>query len=193
MNRRFVRVVKLGGSLLELSEWEDSFRTWRGSSTSRHDVVVVGGGRLVDGIRRADRDQKLGETIAHWRSIAAMSSTARRVAKRIPEAQLTNEVTCLDRRVLRPGLTVFDVQRFLKNIEPHRDGTRLPCSWDVTSDSIAARLAIAIAADELVLLKSAEPCHGSYAELAESGYVDRFFPQLGEEMPPVSFVNLANA
>ncbi|HEY5311716.1 MAG TPA: hypothetical protein VIK18_04330 [Pirellulales bacterium] len=61
--------------------------------------------------------------------------------------------------------------------EEHQpSGGTLPASWDVTSDSIAAHLASALAADELVLLKSALPQTTSIAAAAAEGYIDRWLP-----------------
>ena len=52
---------------------------------------------------------------------------------------------------------IFDPSRFLETIEPTLDGETLPQSWDVTSDSIAARIARLLTCHELVLLKSCLP------------------------------------
>ncbi len=60
----------------------------------------------------------------------------------------------------------------------------------VTSDSIAARLAHALRADELVLLKSRlpqPPCTAATAALA--GYVDDYFPQAISVACRVRYVN----
>jgi hypothetical protein len=73
----------------------------------------------------------------------------------------------------------------LEQAEPQAPGDRLPHSWDVTSDSIAARLAAVVDADELVLLKSADPPAEGGASLlqwAARGYVDRHFPQAARNL-----------
>ena len=52
----------------------------------------------------------------------------------------------------------------------------LPCTWQVTSDSIAARVAARIGADELVLLKSTLPSAASDLEYwSRHGFVDGYF------------------
>ena len=50
-------------------------------------------------------------------------------------------------RILAPG-------NFLREVEPGLPGPKLPVGWDVTSDSIAARVAVLFDVAELVLLKS---------------------------------------
>ena len=70
---------------------------------------------------------------------------------------------------------LFDPCKFLKEQEPHLPGTHLPSDWSVTSDSISARIAEVLQADELVLLKSADPSARSWSNLAAAGYVDWFF------------------
>ena len=57
------------------------------------------------------------------------------------------------------------------------DGTPLPERWNVTSDSIAARVARALNADELVLLKSVAWPDGDIAEAARRGIVDEHLPR----------------
>jgi hypothetical protein len=51
----------------------------------------------------------------------------------------------------------------------------------VTSDSIAARMAVVLGADRLILLKSIDmPSGTSWTEAAERGWVDRHFPRVIE-------------
>ena len=52
----------------------------------------------------------------------------------------------------------------------------LPHHWSVTSDSIAARVAVAAGAEHLVLLKSVTIPEGmDWEEAAERGFVDEWF------------------
>jgi len=84
----------------------------------------------------------------------------------------------------------------MRHGEPGIAGTRLPASWEVTSDAIAGRLAVALAADELVLMKSALPAESDATELvalAAAGYIDPMLPRLAEELPPCRLVNLRGA
>ena len=68
---------------------------------------------------------------------------------------------------------VFDAMHFLQSEEPLQPGVPLPHGWDVTSDSIAARIAQVIGAVELVLLK--QKPSSSPAEAMRDGLVDDYF------------------
>jgi len=89
-----------------------------------------------------------------------------------------------------PALAICAPLDFMQRVEPAASGTKLPACWNVTSDSIAARLAIVFDAVELVLLKSCLPSETNLAGLAADGYVDRFLPTLSNELPPLRAVNL---
>lgn len=90
-----------------------------------------------------------------------------------------------------PGrLIVLDCARFLAQIEPRVPGTCLPETWDVTSDSIAARVAVASGASELRLLKSIDiPTGTDVATAAARGWVDPFFPQAVAGLAKVTWLN----
>ncbi len=155
-----VRVVKLGGSLLgEADRWPRLWPWLTQLANECHHVVITGGGVWADAIRSLDSMQsrsKMAES--HWLAVRAMSLTARLCASMESEALL---VTDLER--LRDELShercsarflVFDPASWLRVEEERRMADRLPMSWDVTSDSIAAHLAHRLEAAELVLLKS---------------------------------------
>jgi 5-(aminomethyl)-3-furanmethanol phosphate kinase len=182
-----VSVVKVGGSLLGRSELPAALNDWLANQAAAHTVLIAGGGELVNVIRTADRTHQLGETAAHWLAIAAMRVSARLLAILVPQAALVDSWNELRERVATPGLTIFDVEPFMRKVEPNLPGRKLPESWDVTSDSIAARVAIALATSELVLLKSAPPTDpaATLSELAAISYVDRFLPRLQDELPEV--------
>jgi hypothetical protein len=90
----------------------------------------------------------------------------------------------------RGKVAVLDPPPALDAVE-RRSGDRLPRSWDVTSDSIAAFLAIHWRAAALVMIKSTpRPSGLSLAAAARRGFVDKYFPQLAERVPVVAWTNL---
>ena len=193
-----IRVIKVGGSLLDMPDLAKQLRDWLANQSLAHNVLVVGGGSLVEQVRRWHRRQPpaetemLDEVTAHWICIDLMSVTARLLHAWLPDLKFTAEMRLLKRRLQETGETLFDLAKWLRSEEATLPGTRLPCQWEVTCDSIAARLAVVLAADELVLLKSSWPDtqDPSLVALAEEGYIDRMFPLLAPELPPLRLVNL---
>jgi aspartokinase-like uncharacterized kinase len=56
----------------------------------------------------------------------------------------------------------------------------LPHRWDVTSDSLAVRVAALAGARELILLKSTDP---PSADWTEAGFVDAYFSEALRQAP----------
>lgn len=182
-----VRVIKLGGSLLEWPELASRLRAWLAVQPPAVNVAIVGGGALVDKLRALDAAHSLSPETSHWLAIRAMSIMAAAVAELVPEAILVDEVEHLDFSESGP-LQILDAQRFLR--AEHGSADALPASWDVTSDSIAARVAAVLQAQELVLLKSTlTPDATDLVSLAVSGYVDACFPHAAQSLA-VRYVNL---
>ncbi len=161
MNESRVCVAKLGGSLLASNELAPRLQRWLAVEMAAHGdthyVLVVGGGPLVDAVRNLDAQHNFDTVAAHWACVELMDVTARLVAAMLPDVPVEGDYNALQERCRQPGATVFRPGRFLKGVEPDQPGTRLAEDWSVTSDSIAARLAIVLAADELVLVKSVPP------------------------------------
>ena len=191
--RLAVRVVKVGGSLLDWPPLAKALSNWLAEQPRGIDIVVCGGGPVTDVIRRLDSDFSLGEEAAHWLCVDALSLTARLLVAILPEATFVEEIEQLGVILAahEPSTIIFDPREFLTQREALLPGRTLPHTWCATTDSIAARLAEVLRADELVLLKSAEPVQGvSLADLADSGYVDGHFPIAGTRVPSVRLVNL---
>ncbi|HEV3025225.1 MAG TPA: hypothetical protein VGX76_22295 [Pirellulales bacterium] len=184
------RIVKLGGSLLELADVVARLRQWLATEPGQANVIVVGGGRLTDAIREYDKLHDLGELAAHWLCIRAMSLNAELVSALLPEANLSTSLAELQARRPPSGTILFDPWTFLRCDEPNLAVDPLPATWLVTSDSIAARLAEILGADQLVLLKSAlPPPSATLASAAAAGYVDRYFPVAAAKLRRIECVN----
>lgn len=192
-----LRVIKLGGSLLDCPELVPRLRAWLAAQTPISNLMLVGGGRLADAIREAFALHPLSEEAAHWLCIRLLGVTAELAANLLPEARLLNHPGELDARQETASVAILNPEPYLREeaalltqagwagIDP------LPHSWDVTSDSIAARLARFSRAAELVLLKSRLPDPPrTLAQAAESGYVDRYFPRAADRLARIRCVNL---
>jgi aspartokinase-like uncharacterized kinase len=108
-------------------------------------------------------------------AIRAMSLTSWLLAVAEPKLRYVDRFLTLREQLSQtdPAIFVFDAMHFLQTEEPHQCGVSLPHGWHVTGDSIAARLAQVLGADELVLLKSARS--ESVADAIRGGVVDAYF------------------
>jgi 5-(aminomethyl)-3-furanmethanol phosphate kinase len=187
-----IRVVKLGGSLLNWPQFPLALRQWLSGQPQSCNILIAGGGTLADAIRRVDCDFALGEELSHWLCIDALSITVRILAAVTPDFLLVSSYADLKSKITikHSGDIVFDPREFLAEHESGLPGRPLPHDWTVTSDSIAARIAECLHVDELVLLKSVDPPSGALLDLAAAGYVDRYLPTAAAKLPPPRFVNL---
>ncbi len=88
------------------------------------------------------------------------------------------------RRLVGPT-AVLDAHEFA--VEDDARPGALPHSWDVTSDSMAARVALVAGAATLILLKSTRLHEAeSWQDAAERGLVDRHFPVAMQALSSVS-------
>ena len=182
MSRLPIRVVKVGGSLFDLPDLAERLHQWLAAQRPAHHVLIAGGGALVDQVRQWHKLNPLSDAAAHWMCVDLMTVTTHMLHDRLPEIPLVEDDRLLCQRVGERGCTIFGPASWLRHSEPFLPGQTLPASWDVTSDSIAARLAIVLTAEELVLMKSTFPTEGVEIEgLAESGYVDRMLVDLAEK------------
>ncbi len=195
MSTSACQVVKLGGSLLDFEHLEPHWWRWLRQSGCAQTIVLVGGGHAVDEMRMNQHARGTTDIEAHWAAVAAMGDNARRVAGRfLMSTDAGPVVTRLEQvtRALRTSALVFvDPLELLREDDSRATGTPLPCSWDVTSDSIAARIADLLNCPELTLLKSALPGKAdTYSAAATQGYVDRYFPNAAIRLERVKCVNL---
>ncbi len=92
-------------------------------------------------------------------------------------------------RIAATPPTWLDPISFLRKVDPVLPGAVLPMNDDATSDSIAARVAIWLNA-ELVMLKSCELDQRDWLQAQQDGLVDRCFPNLARQVPRITWVNL---
>jgi aspartokinase-like uncharacterized kinase len=193
-------VYKLGGSLLTLSDLDRRVTSLLQQSVplapqsaigrSLDRAILVGGGQAADVVRSWDRRHKLGPERSHELALAAMGFNARLVRSLLSDSELVPRRVLVRKACARGAIAVLDPAAVLEEAERTPLG-RLPRSWDVTSDSIAAFLAIKWRAAALVLIKSTTMPKGkSPATAVRKGAVDRYFPPLAERIPLVAWANL---
>jgi aspartokinase-like uncharacterized kinase len=177
-------VVKVGGSLFDMPDLRPRLIQFLGGLSCPEVALVPGGGRIVDAIRHLDHSHGLGEEASHWLALRALSLNAHFLADLL-QGQSAVVSAALEEW---PGLwqrgtvPILDAYPFALADEASAD--HLLHSWDVTSDSIAARVARVVGARRLVLLKSVGASDGaSRVDLLRQGIVDRFFMRaLGHDL-----------
>ncbi|MCH2375909.1 MAG: uridylate kinase [Planctomycetes bacterium] len=186
-------VVKLGGSLLDLPDLALRLTNFLSEFDRLRTVTICGGGPTVDLIRTWDRQLNLGEEASHWIALQARTVNAQVVARVVECVEYTSRIEDFTEIWSRGHVPVYDALTFIREIDEHSVAP-LPRRWRVTSDSIAARLAIHLKAPELVLLKSTTlPENLTLKRAAQEGFVDPHFPVAGREVPRVVSVNLRSA
>jgi aspartokinase-like uncharacterized kinase len=180
-------VVKVGGSLYDLPDFVLRLSLWL-DRVAGGVLLVPGGGPTAEVVRDLDLRHGLGEGCAHWLALRALSLNAHFLA-----LLLAGHVVADWRAALLPRrrLLILDALDFAVADEQRPD--HLPHAWDVTSDSVAARVAVVSGARTLVLLKSVTiPPGMSWAEASQLGFVDVMFPRLIERAGPGLRVEAVN-
>lgn len=197
-----VRVIKLGGSLLELGDLRQRLYSWLEKQTPSRNLIVTGGGKTVESIRELDAIHRLPCKFTHWLCVDVMAVTAKLASEILGlDPPLANPVELnefLTHHFEHPTLACIQPDAYYTPSIAQQSGCALPESWDCTSDSISAWLARSLGADELVLLKSIEsassPACGlspdAIRALADCNAVDPVFPNACQQVPNVRIVNL---
>ena len=137
-----MKVIKLGGSLLETGQMFGCLK--RIVESTEQTIVVCGGGDFANQVRKAQKKWYFDDIAAHEMAILAMQQVA------VMCQNLQSEF------VIALLITEIKNQRHIiwsPNID-ELNAAEIPATWDITSDSLAAWLAIKLNADELIVVKS---------------------------------------
>ena len=98
-------------------------------------LIILGGGEFANLIRKYDSTQSFSAEVTHYTAIDCMDIIAKLVDDKVDSTKLAFSIDEIN-EILDEGFTpIFVVSDFLKKEDPFE------CSWDVTSDSIAAYVA----------------------------------------------------
>jgi aspartokinase-like uncharacterized kinase len=167
-------VVKVGGSLFDWPDLGSRLRDWLDANTPPEIILVPGGGRIADVIRECDRTHGIGDEIAHRMALQAMTINAHLLSALIPESCVIDGPDLAELLWEQNRRPVLDAFAFCES----QFAGALPHTWAVTSDSVAARVAVVVGAAELMLLKSTSPPPGDMATWVADGYVDSWLPRV---------------
>ena len=204
-----LRVIKLGGSLLDWQQLSARFRDWMNAQSPALNLLLVGGGEVVERFRKLDQLHHFDPQFVHWVAVDLMSLNAP-LASRILSlpgivstraslhAILSNPQSSEPTQLFKNKVVLIQPTAFYSRELNDPSNYPLPETWDCTSDSIAAYLAMLLGAEELVLLKSTladgQPelvaSREQFVQLADDGLVDRVFPAIAKNLAHVRIVNL---
>jgi aspartokinase-like uncharacterized kinase len=161
-------VVKIGGSLFDLPDLGARLTSWLESLGAERVLLVPGGGPTADAIHSLQRTHGFDDETAHWLALHAVGVNARFIARLLPDTPIVEHPNQCERR------GILDGHAFARADEV--EAGHLPHTWDVTSDSLAARAARVGKANRLILLKSVTIPEGTdWREAAQRGWVDGAF------------------
>ena len=158
-------VVKVGGSLFDDPKLAAKLAAWLKNQSETKILLVAGGGRFANAVREMDRIHKLGEEASHWAALASLAASAAVLKAMLVPYNLAKE------------LEFIDCLAFARSDDDKPQS--LPHTWRVTTDSIAARIAMTYGCQRLVLLKSLDvPNDTTWEVAAKNGWVDDYFPTI---------------
>ena len=198
-------ILKLGGSLLSLPDVADRLISFVDQHQVANPAVVVGGGDAANLVRDWAQRFELSDSAAHDLALKAMTLNSELLSHLSDRFVLADEPGGCGVLWRPEQIAVLQILPSVARLEAKLSKTQhLPKSWDVTSDSIAAWLALYWNAERLYLLKSIdfptelnqdrlsrEQLRDSVANrLAQRGFVDGAFAEFAKTIPSVAWCNL---
>jgi len=163
-------IVKLGGSLSQSDNLVKCLNRVEQNYQGRAVVIVPGGGAFADQVRLAQNRWRFDDNTAHRMAILAMQQMALLIKGLKGNFSIACSVADIRKQLHRQKIVIWspDIVEL--------DNAAIQASWDITSDSLAAWLAKALSARELILVKSAIiDASLSLRQLANQNIVDKGF------------------
>jgi aspartokinase-like uncharacterized kinase len=183
----FRRVVKLGGSLLRRADLPERLSVWLAAQPPGETLVIVGGGELIDAMRRLDAVRPVDPATMHWRCVRLLRGTFETVRDWFPSWHVIESAAAFEAAIERgfatDAPTLISVPAFY-HPGSAADSPPLPEDWRTTTDAIAGRLAVQVRAARVVLLKSCpvDPS-ADISELSRRGVVDQAIAGIADRVP----------
>lgn len=134
------QVVKIGGSL-----FPNYAINLAKKLENTNSLIVLGGGEFANLIRKYDSEINFSQETNHWTAIDCMDIIAKLVNDKVESTKLAYSIDDAI-AISNEGFTpIFVVSKFLREDDPFE------CSWDVTSDSIAAYISHLLNANLLIV------------------------------------------
>lgn len=143
-------LVKVGGSLFSLDDLAGRLQLLFAATKAVKVLIVPGGGKVTDFVRDWDELHSLAPEASHQLAIDTLGLTARLLASVLPGSNVVEDESMGE---AFPKVSILDVPAIVAGSDCQKS-PQLPVGWHVTSDSIAAWIAVRLKIDELVLAKS---------------------------------------
>ena len=189
-------MIKVGGSLAENPSALRKLGTELRCLAKQYSIVIIpGGGKFADVVRMLDANFSLPPIVSHQMAILAMDQYGLLLSKVIPESITCQTLAEAKKLSAKRALPILLPSKLLFRKDPF-----LP-SWDVTSDSISAYIALKLNACKVILATDvdgifSEDPHcglnvnllaainsGELLALGTRTSVDKFLPELLKKNP----------
>jgi 5-(aminomethyl)-3-furanmethanol phosphate kinase len=184
-------IWKVGGSLFELPDLGTRLVRLVTTSGPGRVMLMPGGGETADLVRRWQPRFGFSDETAHELAVETLRLNAWLLMAIVPNTVIVPDFAAAE-EVWRDGWTpILAANQYLAMEQSHDAETSLPPVWEVTSDSIAAWIALRAKLTELVLLKSVEcPTGRTCSQATAAGLVDGYFSGLVGHLPQVRWCDL---
>jgi aspartokinase-like uncharacterized kinase len=187
-----ITVYKVGGSLLDLPELAERLYALLWSRSHTRPLLIAGGGAAANLVREWDSIHQLGEERSHWLALKSMELNEAVLTSIAPSGLRVGtrkEAEAAWKAEQVPILALLDAV-----FDDEIAAIPFPHTWDLTSDTLAAWVALCWQAEELVLLKSVALPEGLPIDAGfDAGLVDRYFAAVASRLPRIGWLNLRDA
>lgn len=171
-----IKVIKLGGSLEQSKQLIDCLNCIA-NNIKDHIIIVPGGGLFADHVRQSQQQWQFSDVIAHEMAILAMQQMALLFHSLQPNFQCLNTVKDIESQINKKVKIIWSP----KISELNQAG--IQASWDVTSDSLSAWLAMQLQANQLCLIKATNVPNANMTQLIKRGIIDKAFLSFIQNAP----------
>ncbi len=171
-----MRVIKIGGSL-ENSDKLKKLLDCLLEGGKGQTVIVPGGGSFANAVRELQLSTGIADEYAHRMALLAMEQFAWYLTALTPGLQTADSLSSIYKCLAENGVALWLPYKMVSS------ENSVPASWDITSDSLGAWLALEIEADSLTLVKSARlpQRYSGWHDLSRQGLVDVYLGNLLQE------------
>ena len=126
MSDKALRIIKLGGSLLNRSDWPVSLTRWLRAQTVMRNILLVGGGLAADAVRAFDKAHLLDPLTSHRAALEALGLSLHMAALVMPQARIITSLDAMKGESSPESIELFDAGPFMQLEETRKEANRLP-------------------------------------------------------------------